>query len=87
MAASYHVALAGRVPRNVAELIGRRFGEVSIHVDADRTVLEGPIADQAAVRALLNLLWDVGSDVLLLRVTPGQPPRVRRTEGFMPVRT
>lgn len=67
---SYQVALAGRVPQHVAELITRRFGEVSMHVDADRTVLAGPIADQAAVRALVNLLWDVGGDVRLLRVTP-----------------
>lgn len=71
MASTYHLALAGPVPRTVAELIRRRFGDVTIRSDADRTVLEGPIADQAAVRALLNLLWDVGSDIRVLRVTPG----------------
>jgi hypothetical protein len=27
------------------------------------------VADQSAVRALLNLLWDTGSDIRSLRVT------------------
>jgi hypothetical protein len=53
----------------VAELIRVRFGDVTIRSDPGRTVLEGPIADQAAVRALLNLVWDAGGDVRLLRIT------------------
>ena len=31
--------------------------------------MDGAVPDQAAVRALLNLLWDVGSEVRLLEVT------------------
>jgi hypothetical protein len=38
------------------------------------TVLDGPIADQAALRALLTLLWDTGSHVRSLRVTPATTP-------------
>jgi hypothetical protein len=65
----YHLALRGPIPRSVAELIRVRFGDVTIRSDPGRTVLEGLIADQAAVRALLNLVWDAGGDVRLLRIT------------------
>jgi len=67
----YRLALAGPVPRSVMELIRVRFGEVTVRSQHGRTLLEGVIADQAAVRALLNLLWDVGGEVRLLRVTAG----------------
>ena len=69
MTSKYHLALAGPVPRSVMELVRVRFGDVVVRSQPGRTVLEGLIADQAAVRALLNLLWDVGGDVRLLRVT------------------
>lgn len=68
MASRYHVDLAGPVPQALAEVIRRRFGEVTIRSDVERTVMDGVIVDQSAVRALLNLLWDLGSEVRLLRV-------------------
>ncbi|WP_211362119.1 hypothetical protein [Pseudonocardia cypriaca] len=51
------------------ELIRARFGDVTIGSAPGLTVLEGLIADQAAARALLNLVWDAGGDVRLLRIT------------------
>jgi hypothetical protein len=36
--------------------------------DADHTVLSGLTVDQAALRAVLGLLWDVGGELHLLRV-------------------
>lgn len=70
MASRYLVTVAGPVPAAVAELIRLRFGDVSVSpLPEGRTVLEGEVLDQSAVRALLNLLWDVGSDVRTLRVT------------------
>ena len=68
MASTYQLEIAGPVPRSVAELIRLRFGEVTIRSLPGRTEMAGPIADQAAIRALLNLLWDVGSEIRLLRV-------------------
>jgi hypothetical protein len=65
----YHLAVAGRVPTGVVDLIRARFGDVAIRAGPDRTVLDGAIADQAAVRALVTLLWDTGSEIRLLRVT------------------
>jgi hypothetical protein len=54
----------------VAEVIRVRFGEVAIRSSADPTALDGLLADQAAVRALLTLVWDVGGEIRLLRVIP-----------------
>lgn len=68
MAIAFHLIVAGPVPAILAEVIRDRLGDVTIRSDARRTVLQGQLADQSAVRALLNLLWDVGSDVRLLRV-------------------
>jgi hypothetical protein len=37
-----------------------------VQSDGDLTVLSGLSADQAALRAVLSLLWDLGSDVRLV---------------------
>lgn len=71
MVSTYQLALEGSVPAVVAELIGVRFGEVTVRTGRGRTTLEGQIADQAAVRALLSLVWDMGCEVRLLRVAAG----------------
>lgn len=69
MVCRYHLALAGPLPATVTEVIRVRFGEVTIRSSADRTALDGMLADQAAVRALLTLVWDVGGEIRLLRVS------------------
>lgn len=75
MTSTYHLQIAGPVPRSVAELIRVRFGDMTITAHSGRTEIQGPIADQAAVRALLNMLWDVGSDIRLLHVCERFPRR------------
>lgn len=65
---TFELDLAGPVPRAVADMIRDRFGEVAVRRLSGRTVLEGRIADQAAIRALLDLVWDMGCEVRLLRV-------------------
>jgi hypothetical protein len=65
----YHLALAGPLPATVTEVIRVRFGEATIRSSADRTAFDGLLADQAAVRALLTLVWDVGGEIRLLRVS------------------
>lgn len=66
---TYHLALAGRVPLAVADQIPHRFGAVTVRSAPPGTVLDGSLPDQAALRALLGLLWDVGGEIRLLRVT------------------
>ena len=65
---TFELDLAGPVPRAVADMIRDRFGEVAVRRLSGHTVLEGRIADQAAIRALLDLVWDMGCEVRLLRV-------------------
>ena len=69
MVCRYHLALGGPLPATVADVIRVRFGEVAIRSSADPTALDGLLADQAAVRALLTLVWDVGGEIRLLRVS------------------
>ena len=74
MASMCRVDLAGRIPAVQVELIRSRFGDMSLRTSRERTILQGPVADQSAVRALLNLLWDTGSDIRSLRVTTVDNP-------------
>jgi hypothetical protein len=47
-----------------------RFDVVSTPA-ADRTVLTVEVADQAAVRALMTMLWDSGHEVLAMSTRRG----------------
>ena len=38
--------------------------EVSYQEDAHRTLLTGPIADQAELRGILNKLWDLNKSII-----------------------
>jgi hypothetical protein len=38
--------------------------------DGDRTLVSGHCADQAALRAMLSLLWDVGLEVRVVEASP-----------------
>lgn len=68
MELTYHLEIRGSLPRGTHEELRRRFGDVVTHRDADLTVLSGLTVDQAALRAVLGLLWDVGGELHLLRV-------------------
>jgi hypothetical protein len=69
----YRVTVEGPVAETVVGLIRDRFGAAAVRAEGSLTVLDGPIADQAALRALLALLWDTGSHVRSLRVTTIPP--------------
>jgi hypothetical protein len=64
---TYRLEIRGPLPRLVQEELRRRFGEVDVWSRGTRTVVSGLTVDQAALRAALNLLWDVGSEVHLVR--------------------
>ena len=57
---SCRIEIAGTLPTALHEELHRRFGPLRTHRDAGRTVLEHPTLDQAALRAVLTLLWDAG---------------------------
>jgi hypothetical protein len=63
---TYRVEIRGPLPRLARDELRRRFGEVEVQSDGDLTVLSGLSADQAALRAVLSLLWDLGSEVRLV---------------------
>jgi hypothetical protein len=58
----------------VAEEIGERFGEVAILEERGSSVLSAIVADQAALRSLLTLIWDTGGDLLSVTLDPGTFP-------------
>ena len=65
-AARCELTLRDAVSFSLLELIRTRFDHVSTP-GADGTVLAVDEVDQAAVRALLILLWDAGHEVLSLK--------------------
>ena len=70
MELTYRLEIRGPLPRMAKEELRRRFGEVEVRSEGARTVVSGLTADQAALRAVLSLLWDVGSEVRLVEAIP-----------------
>ncbi len=74
-ASRYRLLLTGRLPTSLADVVAERFGTAAVVVvDAGQTVVHVD-ADQAALRSLLTLLWDVGQDVQSVSRCSGGPPR------------
>ena len=71
MASGWHLEVRGPIPAAVVGEIHRRYGPVAIAARGPRTLLAGTAADQAELRGLLTLLWDVNNDVLRLEVIDG----------------
>lgn len=69
MEATYSVTVHGSLPLSVVDVLRHRFERVEVVAGRSRTVIEC-CCDQPALRSLLTLVWDVGSDVLLLTVVP-----------------
>ena len=67
MLLTYHLEIRGRLPRGAQEELRRRFGEVEVRSQGARTVVSGLTVDQSALRAVLSLLWDIGSEAHLVR--------------------
>ena len=59
----YRLVVAGRLSQLIVDTIDDRFGAAaSIHPSGDDTAV-WLTADQASLRALLTLLWDLGHDL------------------------
>ena len=71
MALRYRIGISAPLPEGVATEIERRFGPVGIFMIGDRRLaLCGVVMDQAALRGLLALLWDLNADLISLDVRP-----------------
>jgi hypothetical protein len=68
MELTYRLEIRGPLPRAAQDELRRRFGDVEVQSEETHTVVSGLTVDQAALRAVLSLLWDVGSEVHLVRV-------------------
>jgi hypothetical protein len=64
---TYRLEIRGPLPRLARNELRQWFGEFEVQSDGDRTVVSGLTADQAALRAVLSLLWDLGSEVRLVQ--------------------
>jgi hypothetical protein len=67
---TYRLEIRGPLPRVAQDQLRERFGDVRVQSDGDRTRVSGHSADQAALRAVLSLLWDLGVEVLVVEATP-----------------
>jgi hypothetical protein len=65
----YRVGVDPPLPEGVVAEIERRFGPVRA-TRGRRVTLRGTLMDQAALRGLLTLLWDVGAELVSVRVAP-----------------
>lgn len=74
MTVTYRLVLAGSLPAGVDDMLRSRFEGVQVRSAAVHTVIECPVVDQPALRALVTQVWDVGGTVLLLA-------EVTRSEG------
>jgi hypothetical protein len=65
---TFEVELGGRLPQALIRLMSERFGDVTPNEQQNTTTLHGSVPDQAALRALLCLIWDIGGTVLSVAV-------------------
>ena len=70
MELTYRLEIRGPLPRAAQEELGRRFGDVEVQSEETWTAVSGLTVDQAALRAVLSLLWDLGSEVRLVEAIP-----------------
>jgi hypothetical protein len=71
----YQIRVQGRLEARWSDW----FNNFTILNDGDQTVLTGPVADQAALRGLLNKVWDLNLILVSLeRVETNFPqPRIK----------
>ena len=71
MSSTYCLIVEGSFPGS-ADWLADRFEGLRIWIAADRTVIDCPVPDQPALRALVTQVWDLGGRVLLLADVSGE---------------
>jgi hypothetical protein len=74
------LTITGPLARSVIEAIRTRFDGVSTRTSG-RTVLIVRCVDQAAIRALMIMLWDSGHEVLAMSTTHAGAPTTEIPSG------
>jgi hypothetical protein len=64
------IQVAGALPQSMTAAMRGRFGPMDLVAVQGLTAVHGHIADQAALRAMLCLIWDGGCSVLSVVVGP-----------------
>ena len=77
MGSTYCLVVSGPMPSAVTGIVRDRFEDVRISAATAGTVIECSIPDQAALRALLTQVWDVGGAVVLVAVMSADRKRNR----------
>jgi hypothetical protein len=67
----YRIIVAGSLSQAAGQLITARFGPSAVIDDSRRDTTVELAADQAALRALLTMLWDLGHEVAILQPSGG----------------
>lgn len=65
---TYRLVVSGSMPSAVIGIVQDRFEDVRVGTSPGRLVIDCSIPDQAALRALLIHVWDVGGVVVLVAV-------------------
>ena len=69
MTSPFELEVSGRLPQALMQVISTRFGDIALmEQQQSGTVLHGDVADQAALRALLCLIWDSGGSLVSVAV-------------------
>jgi hypothetical protein len=74
---TYCLVVRGPLPSALVGMVRDRFDDVRVCAAPAGLVIECSIADQAALRALLTQVWDVGGAVVLVAVVSGRNERSR----------
>jgi hypothetical protein len=77
-AACYHLIVAGRLSRLLMDTIDDRFGAAASTRPSGGDTVVVLAADQASLRALLTLLWDVGHELRVVSACTRDPDRGTR---------
>jgi len=72
MSSTYCLIVEGSLPGSADDLLTERFEGLRMWVAADRAVIDCPVPDQPALRALVTQVWDLGGRVLLLADVSGE---------------
>lgn len=81
MGSTYCLVLSGPMPSAVIGIMRDRFEDLRVSATPAGTVIDCSIRDQAALRALLTQVWDVGGVVVLVAVTSDSGKRSRHGNG------
>jgi hypothetical protein len=74
---TYCLIVTDPLPSAVIGMVRDRFDGARVSAAPAGLVIECSMPDQAALRALLTQVWDVGGEVVLVAVMPGSSERSR----------